>query len=514
MVLSDPGRTEWRFSCVTAGTSMNPPPGGIVLQDITHDGHNFAKDIRVIGFWVEMETVAPGGVVAPLPKQFFLLEAPNFAVSPITVLRPAPMTIPATGRTFAYLREVDSALDFGAYFKDSAGNYVAFGVKAEFQAATFFSRFTSCELLGLTVEQIFLFSAYGHDPRHEPSGALSAARCHPMLKYTTSPNPALNRMLPYTRIRNIRFDYRLHLYIDRHHNTATNAGLTQLGNQAGLFADSDSLASTTASAIGSTLWNLSRSTGVTRGSFEAVEKPLVLEVTAPGLANGFPLYSSSPASQASSAVRCWDNVHWWGARGPGAPLISTPGAFHAAHIHWRWGGAASPKVGGNPRFQGSWPSGQAANPVTGGKWGPVVDPNIWMQTIRIAVVKNDPRLDPARTPATNLSRADWKTLFDPGLRAAPADISAGDDIVLWYSVEVPREVTVPGFSTFTPPNYTTTPTTAYQARSPGTVFLSGIFFAHDAEVTGTFVGSTAPAHRPRSESTIRTPPLQWFRPAN
>lgn len=514
VTLSDPGRTEWSFTCVTAGTSMNPPPGGLVLQQVIHDGHNFARDIRVIGFWLEMEELTFAGAVTPMPKQFFLLDATNFTASPISVLRPSPMSMPTTGRTFAYLREVDTALDFKEYFKDSSGNYVAFGVKAEFSSATFFSRFANCELAGLTIEQIFLFSAYGNTPPHEPSGALSAARCHPIVKYQTTANPTVNRALPVTRIRNIRFDYRLHLYIDRHHDAATNRGLPQLGNQAGLFADSDSLANTTARAIGSTLWNRSTSAGVSYGAFEGVEKPVVLEVTAPGLANGFPLYSSSPTPRVSAPIRCWDNVHWWGARGTGAPLISAPGAFHAAHIHWRWGAAATIQVGGNPRFQGNWPTGQAANPVTAGKWGPVVDPNIWMQTIRIAIVTNDPRLDPARAPAANLTRADWKTLFDPGLGRAPADISAGDDIVLWYSVEVPREVTVPGFSTFTGTSHAVTPPTTYSARSPGTMFLSGIFFAHDAERTGFGVGTTGPAHRPRSESAIRTPPRQWFRPGN
>lgn len=508
--LTDPA-TKWRFTCLTDSGGTRPPSGGLVLTEVQHDGHNFARDIRVIGLWVEMETVAPGGNVTATVKNFYVLDSGIFSVSPITVLRPAPMTHPATGRTFQYLREVDAVLAFSSYFQAGV-NHVAFGVKAEYQAAGFFAAFTNCELAGLTVEQIFLFSAYGNSPVHEPSGGLNAARCHPIVRYTTAPNAAVDRSIDYTRLKSIRFDYRLYLYVDRHHDVATNATLAQLGNQAGVFADSDTFAGTVGTAIASSIWSLSRSTGFSAGSFDALEKPLVLEITAPGLANGFPHFRTMPPN--SVAVRCWDNVHWWGARGPGAPIISAPGAFHAAHMHWRWGGAGGPKVGGNPHFQGSWPTGQAANPVTNGRWGPIVDPNIWMQTIRFAIVKNDPRLDPTRgVPNASLSRDDWKTLFDPGLRAAPDDIMNGADIVLWFSVEVPREVTVPGYSTFTGTSHVSVPTTTYTARSPGTILISGIFFAHDAEQTGFFVGSTSPAHRPRDEVAIRSG-RQWFRPAS
>src|SRR5262249_9141581 len=127
------------------------------------------------------------------------------------------------------------------YFKDG-GNYVAYGVSAKFEAPMLLSSLDNCEFLGLTVEQIFLFSRYGKVPIHEPSGGLEAARCHPMVKYEFSKNSAHDTTKKYMRVRTIRFDYRLHLYLDRHHDVKTNAGLPKLGNQAGLFADSDSKA--------------------------------------------------------------------------------------------------------------------------------------------------------------------------------------------------------------------------------------------------------------------------------
>jgi hypothetical protein len=74
-----------------------------------------------------------------------------------------------------------------------------------------------------------------------------------------------------------------------------NAGLQQLGSQAGRFADSDTVAGTVVTSIGSTIWTLSTSTGFSSGSFDAVEKPLVLEVMGPGLAEGFPTFATSTA---------------------------------------------------------------------------------------------------------------------------------------------------------------------------------------------------------------------------
>lgn len=497
IAVSDP-LTKWSFSCLTDGGGTKPPAGGLVLQQVQHDGHNFAKDIRVIGFWVEIETVSPASAVTATTKTFYILDGTNFTVAPITLFAPALRSSPLFASTFAYLKELDVALDFKEYFKSTA-NYFAYVVKAEYTAGAFFSKFPNCELAGLNVTQSFLFSPYGNSPVHEPSGALNAARCHPIVKYETTVNGAVDKTKPYSRLKSIRFDYRLHLYIDRHHNTATNATLAQIGNQAGLFADGDGgKVGIGFSTVGKGIWNKSLSTGFSRSVFDAVEKPIVLEVATQGLENGLPLFLATATATSTTPLRCWDNIHWWGARGPGSPLISAPGAFHAAHIHWRWGKPASdPK---RPQFGAGWPAAAAGNPLTSGKWGPVVDPNIWMQTLRLAVVKNDPKLDPAKgVPAASLSLADWKTLFHPGLRAVPDDISAGDDIVLWYSVEVPSELIGSGSATV-----------KFTAKTPASIFVSGIFFAHDPEITGMAVGTTDPLHFPTDEATIRKS-KKWYR---
>jgi hypothetical protein len=208
-------------------------------------------------------------------------------------------------------------------------------------------------------------------------------------------------------------------------------------------------------------------TSVSEGIFEALEKPLVLEIIAPGLVNGLPVFEAKDLAGKPVTLRCWDNVHLWGSRGPGAPLISAPGAFHCAHMHWRWGAAAKP-AGQDKRFNpGIWPDRLRSQGKVNGMWGPLVDPAIWIQTIRIAVTKNDPRLDPDRVGPGGTSTKDWSAAFMPGLRPVPEDISQGEDIVLWYSAEIHRELTYDGET--------------FQSASGGTVFIHGIFFAHDAE---------------------------------
>ena len=509
--------TGWNYSYLTDGAGSTPPAGGLVLQNIDRLGHSFARDIRLIGFWIELETVDPDGTVTAGAKTFHSLSAPEFTMGAIKVLTPQAPGAPTTPAALGDLKLVDTALDFANYYKTS-GNYFATGIAATFTAATILAGATNPEMIGLVIDQVFIFGPYGQH-HHEPSGALMAARHHPMVKFEWQANPAFDKSKTRTRVKSLRFDYRLHLKLDRHHDLAENAKLAQLGNQAGLFADSDSSLATGINAIGGSIFHLSKSKGVSGGSFVGAEKPLVFEVTAPGLSSGFPSYLTPPTQgSAIVGVRCWDNVHWWSARGLGQPIISAPGAFHAAHIHWRWGAAAAATpVRSDQTFNPTvYPSGVAARPELKGTWGPLVDPRIWMQSIRLAIVKNDAKLDPtAGVPLNSLSTADWKALFNPGLRATPDDISAGADIVLWYSAEVAGRVLVPGYrdGSFLP---TDVPPQVYQAKTSGTIFLHGIFFAHNPELSGgafSVVGTTGPQYTPNSEADIRKTP-SWFRSAN
>ncbi|HWS68625.1 MAG TPA: hypothetical protein VN325_38135 [Steroidobacteraceae bacterium] len=506
--------TDWEFECLT-DSSGNALPGGLVLKSVLHNGHNFAKDLRLIGFKIETELVDPSGTITSSAPVFYALGAAPFAAASVRNLIPVTVTLPAPAAgTFQYLKEADTALDFARYFKDPAGNYVGVGVAATYKASGFFSALPNCEYSDLEVEQIFLFSRYSNAPPHEPSGGLVAARFLPMTRYALTANSAVDKTKPYTRLKRIRFDYRFQLYLDRHYDVATNATLAQLGNQAGLFADSDSSVGSGIKGVGSGIWNVFNSgtaaTAVTSGAFVAVEKPVVLEVTAPGLGAGFPLFENITASGTKSTVRGWDNVHWWGANLAGAPLISTPGAFHCAHLHWRWGGAA-PGVGSNTVFNPTvYPAGMPTKSAMKGMWGPVLDPGIWMQSIRVAIVKNDPKLDPNKGVALkDLSNDQWEKLFDPSLRATPIDIEGGDEIVMWFSSEIPQRLEVTGDAGWV----SAAPKATYTAKPSGTVFIHGFFFAHDSERSSfAKVGSRDPAHWPMDEAGIRSA-KKWFRPA-
>ncbi len=67
--------TGWSFECVT-DSAGKPPNGGLVLRDIRHDGHNFAKDVRVIGLVIEVEHVT-GEAPRPSAGRSFASSVPR-----------------------------------------------------------------------------------------------------------------------------------------------------------------------------------------------------------------------------------------------------------------------------------------------------------------------------------------------------------------------------------------------------------------------------------------------------
>jgi hypothetical protein len=539
-VKHDDAITGWSFDC-PVDAAGRPPDGGLQIHDVRHDGHNFAKDIRVVALWLEVERVDARGTATISDKRIRILGSSNlFEVSKVRTLVPEEATeaLPTIRgaaepqplfRVFTYLKEVDDTLYFNRYFRNGR-NYVAYGVSARYDAPKLFSdlNFENCDVKGLSIDQTFLFSRYSNEPRHEPSGGLWAARFHPFLHYTATPNPDFDRRKPHTRLKGVRFDYRLHLVLDRHHDLAENKKLKQLGNEAGVFTDSDSAGITIDTVIGRTIGKEHKpdippssysgsqksQRAVSWGAFDAVEKPLVTEIIAPGLVKGFPVYSYLAKSEPerSKKFRCWDNIHWWGARGRGAPLPSTPGAFHCAHVHWRWGAAISVTTTSPPFNPDTWPDEMGSGKFPVSQFPPLVDPDIFTQSIWIAVTRNAPSLDPAKQRLVDLSESDWKTLFDPGLRPEPWPIKDGADIVLWYMAEVHRQAALnPDLFVNAGDAYAKAGVdeVIFQSALSGTVFLHGIFFAHDAEPDKWFVGNLAAArgteeeiYRPRTEAQI------------
>lgn len=469
----------WTFESELDDATRAPAPSGLALRKVRHDGHNFAHDIRLLGLWLTFEQVETNGNVLSQKRKFVEVTEKNFYVSAVRTIDPKSVTTvykPKISSTFDYLKSSDSGLTFSDYFQDN-DNYMAYGLVANYFAATLFADLglENCDQAGLSIEQTLLLSRYGNDPPHEPSAALSAARCHPMVAYKLIPSRSCDLSKSFVRVASLRFDFRLHLYLDTYLKDKTDTGLYN-ANQAALFADKDvgSLRSGFRFVTGA-VGNMSMSGGASKIAFYAAEKPLVREVIAPGLIGGSP--SGDLPNQ--SDVVCWDNIHWWGAAARGQPMISTPGAFHAAHMHWRWG--ASLKSWAARAQASAWRRFQPGDAL--------IDPRIPLQDIFVAVTKYNSDLDPMRVPLKNLTTENWPDLFKKN--STPALIRDGGDLVLWYCSVVHR----PSPSSL-----------------EGAVFLHGMFFAHNAEPGGISltVGSREPMYRPRDESEIS----QWFRSAN
>src|SRR4249919_3109103 len=168
--------TGWTFDCLT-DVSGQPLDGGLVLQKVRHDGHNFAKDIRTVGLWFEFEKYDALGQLQGRAKVLCPLAASRgFVVSPVRRLVPKAVAYPEVvqkikghAQTFKYLAESDVALGFSDYFKDG-DNAVAFGVATRYDGALVLDSlvwelgFPPCEFSGFSLDQIFLFSRYSNVP--------------------------------------------------------------------------------------------------------------------------------------------------------------------------------------------------------------------------------------------------------------------------------------------------------------------------------------------------------------
>jgi hypothetical protein len=515
--------TGWSFAteaqpstAAAGGQELHlPRDGGLVLRNIVHRGNNFARSIRLVGIRLKVAEVDPSGSVLAQQSVLVTLDPANFTFGTIQGLVPQQVTAPAiqgaAGKT--YLERLKAAADemrlLKSYFEEG-GNYSGFGLRADYASKEegVLSPFRNCDISALNISQIFLFSNYGNDPPHEPTKSLLAARCHPMTTFSMTPNPAVDRTQIFQRIESIRFDYRLHLAVDSVPAPESKSNPPAGSNQAGLFQDNDSVSKIKVLASGIRHWAWHR--GVARQIFDSVEKQLILEVVGQGTNHGM----SDFVDPSFNVRECWDNIHWWGTRGDGS-MISSPGAFHAAHMHWRWGAEAA-NVASVPEFT------QTGRPKqVEGLGTMLIDPRIWIQTIKVAVTENDPALDPdqAGVTAGKLCTEDWQAAFT-GLRATPREIAAGADIVCWYSSEVHRGVpayALAGAQWHEDPVTALTSTNealwTYRNKLEGAVMLHGIFFAHEAETSSMKTGSTHAQHWPRDESEIRSEG-KWVRYAN
>ena len=494
-----PGRTKrWRWVWDLPGGKT--PYGGLVLESVMHDHHRLAREIRVASIWIN-----PGAADTALQRRL--------------ILGDESLTLDG-GLTFDTTR--------------AAPPFDAYEIEGVFQQKYVSKVIPGDRIFGegmpqLRVTQTYRFSTYGNDPPHEPVGSLPAARLFPCVTFETK-NPL---------IRSIRVDYRLHLELDP--PAFPNKILPKIlrrepeFSQAGVFRDHDDLpfllvpvlaafqlqdelfkatlevldaikkerltknleiedeigrmkavnaleavdalpalprAITErlvdvlrAMAIGeyvtsasflahaakqALLSNQAVATHVTQNElFAGAEKPILFEILGTGLDHG-----GTSTTLNGTTVPTWDNIHVWPtAKG----LPSTPGAFHAVHMHWRWGRVAALPTTLEALAQ-KWLGVQKAGhaifsvPAAG---GPLIDKAIRNQTIRFAIA-----VVPIPGESTTTTANFGKPFETRDPKVSPIAVDKGADLAVWMSFHVDR---------------------GSEQTFGGTVFVNGLYFAHEPE---------------------------------
>ena len=142
------------------------PRGGLVLQEVYHSLHLFARDIRVIGIRIypkDINRFEPKFLVLG-PPDFIQLSEDGTPADPGTEFdphqaqpQPAPLNFQSYNATHELKVKWESRYPI---FKDKDG-----------------------ESNKLTITQRFIFSPYSSDPPHEPPGGLKAARIFPLIYF-------------------------------------------------------------------------------------------------------------------------------------------------------------------------------------------------------------------------------------------------------------------------------------------------------------------------------------------
>ena len=440
---------DWRYDYSV------PPNVGLILQNVSHATYAYAKDIRIAGIWVGFhDPAAPTSLAFVKPFRLNSAELGGTGLEELT-------------------GDISRPPDFPFYTPLG-------GVRADYKTSSpIFG--SGSEMLAATQE--FLFAAYGLDPPHEPGAVLQAARMFPLFKFSIAAGSgSVTRPATYLRV-----DYRFNFALDGF-LFAPAVGPQELPtppahNQAGIFRDNEDVPFPIQLRPG--LLGFSPFTGPDIGDvFAAAEKPLQYEVCTIGLNHGDSQFAGKPAT--------WDNVHQWPSPYPGG-LPSTPGAFHCAHLHWRWGAVAGDPPGLNPNKALLVPSaGQTQFKGLGwtsARGGPLIDRRIPDQSYRFAITKNfntDLSTEILSTPV-------FEDLFT-AKRALPDALSTdGDDLVLWMSIEVVRDKT--------------------RTAEPweGALFIHGMYFAHNPEPDlGSKIGALIAAAGLR-QPLLKPPPKRTWR---
>jgi len=443
--------------------------GGIILRNVKHDNFNLAREIRVTRIWICDDD----------PAASFSLNYVSFELnSPEMPMRDA-REIEASGV------ELNSPSAAFSSYHNVFGLDASYATSADYLAGTP----NACRPL---VSQRYLFGNYGRNPPHEPGAVLDATRLFPLLSFEFPPVALGSRGLPYPRY--LRADFLIDVDLDNIDEAGIRSqrsggrGSSDFANKAAIFRDKENLA-------GMSVVVQSPAAAV-QELFAALEKPLQYEIVSWGIARAEAARQTTGRLLLRNTVseqQTWDNVHIWPAR-RGGPYdldnrVSTPGAFHALHCHWRWGAVAGRRdldwmdrrllpAAGQPQFRGlGW------SPSAGGA---LVDPGIPRQNLKFAVTKSDIAADQARTSYESMR--DFENAFYLA-RLNPEDVSGGSDLVFWLSFEVFRD-----------PSKLDEP-------FKGTLFVNGFYFAHNQDDTP----FTAAAGGAYGEASNPHPTRQWTR---
>jgi hypothetical protein len=472
----------WRYS---SGFIQNQKTfqGGIDLGNVSHDHFELAKDIRVIGFWVEIEIheLKDGKEKQSFQRRFIAFTDQNFACN-----------------KFEQMNHSNSVDYIGDTMQFSDYPFIQ-GMRAEFTLRAPLQ--DNCQFGGLNIVQTFLFSDYNDNPAHEPTGGLNAARLFPLIKFNFIDNDDFNKNLKeekdkYCLVRSIRADYRFHFRL------SSNVQINELKkislddytrivlkkpSQAGVFTDSNSffqmaragsmgffeIAASYGTPFGED--NLEAGKTATNAIFAAAEKPLIYELVADGLRNS----KSEIKREKKNRTWGWDNIHWWNFRGQAQDMISAPGAFHALHMHWKWSSLVTEAAKGREK---QFSANQKLKKFidSDGWWlkGVLVDPACFCQTIKFAVVEYSESKDPSKkTIDDNFSTENFEDLF---IKSEPENIADGSNLVLWYSVKVEDEYLHDSYD-YEGDLWNTRSSRNYSSQLSGTIFIHGVFFAHEPE---------------------------------
>lgn len=417
------------------------PHGGIILKNIYNSGFRMAYDIGVVGIYAFPGLLAQqNGFNKP---KFLILGPPDF--------------IQVDNDTFMPLDPTKSYDPITKPNKmDSIGfNMVTYNGDREKELKVTYR--STNKLFGsgsgyLFVTQKFIMTKYSDKPAHEPTGGLKAARFFPItqLIYNIPPENG-HKIEDY--VESFRVDYRLYISLDTYAIAKTEVKPSiygyketlaydrkkikdKINNAAGLFKDEDSQSLSDIHG------------GIANMVFSASEKPLISEIVTEGL---------NPYNIKTHKYK-WDNIHWWGF-GKDGVLGSTPGSFHAVHIHWRWAKELQDKnshsladLAGDPQFAGK------------GNNGALVDPTIANQILRIAVVKNENIPNDYHIQKSEVFN-DFFINLTNRKDNKPLEFKNGEDMILYYSSEIKLKDCKKNA----------------QKGLICSVFIHGLFFAHEIE---------------------------------